>query len=76
MRCRVDFKSSAPHIPILNVKNNLMEKENLIEEHKPKSWIQKLKEESWNAELLVTTLSIFCRTQFNGFDQLADEYIY
>lgn len=59
MRCRVDFKSSAPHIAILNVKNNLMEKENLIEEHKPKSWIQKLKEESWNAELLVTTLSIF-----------------
>lgn len=31
----------------------------LIKAKKPKSWIQRLKEESWNAELLITTLSIF-----------------
>ena len=31
----------------------------LIKRKKSKSWIQRLKEESWNAELLITTLSIF-----------------
>ena len=47
-----------------------MEQDTLLEKPAaPKSWIQKLKEESWNAELLVTTISIFGALQL--FDLVA-----
>ena len=47
-----------------------MEQDTLLEKPAaPKGWIQKLKEESWNAELLVTTISIFGALQL--FDLVA-----
>lgn len=46
--------------------NELTENNTKIDEEPSKSWLQKLKEESWEAELLVSTVSIFGTFQMFG----------
>ena len=64
-------KQTACSFSLYSLENSpIMEQDTLLEKPAaPKSWIQKLKEESWNAELLVTTISIFGALQL--FDLVA-----
>ena len=43
----------------------------------PKNWLQRLKDESWEAELLVSTISIFGTLQMFGLiDWATNKFIY